>query len=88
MVTGKNSADRLVNPKQTLSRMEALSLYTADNAWFTFDEENLGSLEVGKVADLVILNKNYLSVPLEEIKTLHSVMTMVAGDIVYADTNL
>lgn len=88
MVTGKNSAGRLVNPEQTLSRMEALSLYTADNAWFTFDESELGSLEVGKVADLVILNKNYLSVPLEEIKALRSIMTMVAGNIVYADTYL
>lgn len=88
MVTGKNSAGRLVNPEQTLSRMEALSLYTADNAWFTFDESELGSLEVGKVADLVILNKNYLSVPLEEIKALRSILTMVAGNIVYADTYL
>jgi len=68
-----------------LTRLEALSLYTRDNAWFTFDEQDLGSLEVGKTADLAVLNGDYLNLPLAEIKTLGSVLTMVGGEVVYTD---
>lgn len=88
MLTGKNSTGQLVNPEQTLSRIEALRLYTIDNAWFTFDEQTLGSLEIGKKADLVVLNKSYLAIPLEEIKSLRSVMTLVDGNIIYSDGSL
>ena len=66
-----------------MTRMEALSLYTRDNAWFTFDAQELGSLDVGKRADLVVLSGDYLTLPLSEIKTLSSVLTMVNGEIVY-----
>lgn len=83
MVTGKNNQGVLVNPNQTLTRIEALQLYTINNAWFGFDESELGSLEVGKLADLVVLNKNYLTVPVEEIRTLKSVLTLVDGKVVY-----
>ncbi len=83
MLTGKDASGKPVNEGQTLTRMEALSLYTRDNAWFTFDEQELGSLEVGKRADLVVLSGDYLTLPLSEIKTLRSVLTMVNGEIVY-----
>jgi len=85
MLSGKDSGGLLVNQGQTLTRLEALSLYTRDNAWFTFDEQELGSLEVGKIADLAVLNGDYLNLPLAEIKTLGSVLTMVGGEVVYSD---
>jgi len=85
MVTGKNNEGVLVNPNQYLTRLEALELYTRGSAWFGFDEEKLGSLEVGKLADLVVLNKNYLTVDAEEIRTIKSVLTIVDGRIVYQD---
>jgi len=85
MLSGKDSAGQLVNDKQTLTRLEALGLYTRGNAWFSFDEQDLGSLEVGKTADLVVLNGDYLNLPLAEIRTLGSVLTMVGGQIVYTD---
>jgi len=85
MVSGKDSAGQLVNEGQTLSRLEALGLYTRNNAWFTFDEQDLGSLEVGKAADLAVLNGDYLNMPEADIKTLGSVLTMVGGKVVYTD---
>ena len=83
MVTGKDNMGRLVNPGQALTREEALALYTVNNAWFSFDEDALGSIEVGKLADLAVLSDDYLEVPEEEILGLRSVLTIVGGEIVY-----
>ena len=85
MVTGKNSAGDLVNAGQTITRMEALRLYTTGSAWFSFDESRLGSLEPGKLADLVVLSEDYLTVPEEKIRTLQSVLTVVGGKIVHEE---
>lgn len=85
MVTGKNAAGELVNKGQTLSRLEALRLYTNENAWFSFDEQQLGSLEVGKLADLAVLNNDYLTVAEKDIRNLKSVFTLVGGKVVYQD---
>jgi hypothetical protein len=71
-------------PEEMPSRMEALRLYTEGSAWFTFDDDTRGSLAAGKLADLVVLNKDYLTVPVEEIGTITSLLTMVGGRIVYA----
>lgn len=84
MVTGRDASGRLVNPGQQITRMEALRIYTMGGAWHTFDEEELGSIEVGKLADLVVLSDDYLSVPEQSIRTLSSVLTLVDGTIVHA----
>ena len=55
------------------------------SAWFVFDEDERGSLEVGKLADLAVLSKDYLGVPVAEIGTIVSLLTMVDGRIVYGD---
>jgi len=86
MVTGKNSSGTLINAGQTLTRMEALRLYTVENGWFIHEEDKVGSIEPGKLGDLVVLNSDYFSatkVPDEAIKKLKSVMTVVDGKIVY-----
>ncbi len=70
---------------ETPTREEALRLYTRGSAWFTFDEGRRGTLAVGKLADLAVLSKDYLSVPADEIGALTSLLTMVGGRIVYAD---
>ena len=88
MVTGKDSAGNMVNPGQTITRMEALRLYTMGSAWFSFDESHLGSLEPGKLADLVVLSEDYLTLPEEQIRTLHSVLTVVGGKIVHEDKSV
>jgi hypothetical protein len=86
MVTGKNSSGVLINDKQQLTRQEALRLYTADNGWFFREEDKLGSLEPGKLGDVVVLSDDYFDpkkVSDEAIKKLTSVLTVVDGRVVY-----
>jgi hypothetical protein len=66
------------------SRQEALRLYTSGSAWFDHSEARRGSLEPGKLADLAVLSKNYLRVPVDQIGGIESLLTMVGGKIVYA----
>jgi len=71
-------------PEELPTRLEALRVYTESSAWFVFDDDTRGSLRVGKLADLAVLSKDYLTVPVDEIGTIVSLMTMVGGRIVYA----
>lgn len=90
MVTGKNAAGVLINAGQTLSRLEALRLYTANNGWFFREGEKLGSIEPGKLADVVVLSDDFLDpakVPDEAIKRMKSVLTVVGGQVVYDKLN-
>src|SRR5204863_7796179 len=59
MVTGNNSSGTLINPGQRISRMDALRLYTAENGWFFHEEDKVGSIEPGKLGDLVVLSGDY-----------------------------
>jgi predicted amidohydrolase YtcJ len=86
MVTGADAGGEVIIPGEQISREEALRLYTAANAWFNFEENEFGSIEVGKYADLVVLDRPYLEVDEEEIKQIGSVLTMVGGRIVHART--
>jgi predicted amidohydrolase YtcJ len=75
----------LRGPDETPSRNEALRLYTSGSAWFSFDEQKRGSLEAGKLADLAVLSKDYLTVPVDQIGDIASLLTMVGGRVVYTD---
>lgn len=82
--TGKTVAGSAIrDPRQNVSRAEALRLYTIGSAWMTADDGRKGSIEVGKFADLAVLNDDYLTVPEEQIRNLVSLLTMVGGRIVY-----
>ncbi|PYR83071.1 MAG: amidohydrolase, partial [Acidobacteria bacterium] len=71
-------------PEETPNRADALRFYTIGSAWFSFDENKRGSLEVGKFADLAVLSKDYMTVPIEQIGSIESLLTMLGGKIVYA----
>ena len=81
-VTGKMVGGKKVL-RQTISREDALIAHTRKNAYFLFQEDNLGSIQAGKLADLVVVDRDYLTVPADEIKDIHPVLTMVGGRIVY-----
>jgi predicted amidohydrolase YtcJ len=82
-VTGVNSFGAKVNGDQQLTRQEALRLFTRGNSWFLRMEDKIGSLEPGKLADLVVLDRDYFTVPDVQIKAIKALMTIVDGKIVY-----
>jgi predicted amidohydrolase YtcJ len=75
-------------PEQAMTRAEALRSSTLGPAWLTFEERAKGSIEVGKLADLVVLDADILSVPEARIKDLEVLMTMVGGEVVYEDARI
>jgi len=81
-VTGKMVGGKKVL-RQTISREDALIAHTRKNAYFVFQEDNLGSIQAGKLADLVVVDRDYLTVPADQIKDIQPVLTMVGGKIVY-----
>ena len=82
---GKNASGTVLRgPEETPSRADALRFYTAGSAWASHDEDVRGTLEVGKLADLAVLSKDYMTVPVAEVGGIESVLTMVGGKIVYA----
>ena len=81
-VTGQNVSGTTVLD-QTVSREEALIAHTRSNAHILFKENDLGSLEAGKFADLVVLDRDYLTVPEDEIFEIEPVLTMVGGRIAF-----
>jgi hypothetical protein len=81
--TGVNARGAAINPGQQITRQEVLALYTSHNGWFLREENDLGSIEVGKLGDLVVLNSDYFAVPNEDLKKIRSVLTVVGGNVVY-----
>ena len=85
MVTGKNIRGTAINADQTITRFEALKMYTLGSAWFSHDENDLGTIEVGNHADFAVLSDDILAVPEEEILDMFSVLTILGGEVVHAD---
>jgi predicted amidohydrolase YtcJ len=69
--------------RQTIGREDALIAYTRRNAFFVFQEGNLGAIQPGKLADLVVLDRDYLTIPADQIKDIKPLLTMVGGRVVY-----
>jgi predicted amidohydrolase YtcJ len=81
-VTGKMVGGKLTM-KYPISREDALIAHTRRNAYFFFRENDLGSIQTGKLADLVVLDRDYLTVAADQIKDIKPAMTIVGGRIVY-----
>src|SRR4030095_2543465 len=71
----------------TVSREHALIAHTRNNAYLFFRENDLGSMQSGRFADLAVIDKDYLTVPADQIKDIKSVLTMVGGRVVYDAAN-
>ncbi|MBI4637641.1 MAG: amidohydrolase [Candidatus Rokubacteria bacterium] len=76
-------SSRVIAPAQRISREEALRAATIEGAYLTFEEEEKGSLEVGKLADLVVLSDDPLTVEETRIKDIVAELTIVGGRIVH-----
>jgi predicted amidohydrolase YtcJ len=73
-----------LHPEQALSREQALRLYTINNAFLIFRENELGSLEAGKLADFAVLDTDILSCPVDAIRQTKVLRTYVGGKLVYS----
>ena len=81
--TGLNVLGQQINPGQQINRQQALYAYTRANAWYLNRENDLGSIEVGKLADLVVLDRDYFGVSDAQMRGTRPVLTVVDGKIVH-----
>ncbi|MCZ2156053.1 MAG: amidohydrolase [Bryobacterales bacterium] len=75
--------DKPFHPEQDLTREEAIRLYTSNNAYLLFDEANKGSLENGKLADLIVVDRDLLTCPEDDIPQTKVLRTYLGGKLVY-----
>jgi predicted amidohydrolase YtcJ len=72
-----------LHPEQNLTRDQAIRLYTIDNAFLTFEEDRKGSLEPGKLADFIVLDRDILTCPIDQVKDIKVEATYLGGTRVY-----
>jgi predicted amidohydrolase YtcJ len=72
-----------LHPEQRITREQAIRLYTVNNAYVTFEEKEKGSLEKGKLADFIVLNRDILTCPVDEVKDIQVERTYLGGRLVY-----
>jgi predicted amidohydrolase YtcJ len=82
-ITRRTIQGALIHPEQRLTRQEALKMFTLWPAYLQFNEQDRGSIETGKLADLVVIDRDYLTCPEDEIKDIEPVMTIIGGKIAY-----
>jgi predicted amidohydrolase YtcJ len=82
-ITRRMKDGRSFFPEQCMTRDEALRSYTRDAAFAAFEDDLKGTLEVGKLADVVVLSKNILAIPDDEVPGVRVVCTIVGGQVVY-----
>jgi hypothetical protein len=75
--------DEPLHPEQNLTREEAIRLYTINNAFLTFEENKKGSLEPGKLADFIVIDRDVLTCPLDEVKSIEVEQTYLGGKKIY-----
>jgi predicted amidohydrolase YtcJ len=91
MVNRINIEGNVIAPRQRINRIWALKTATTWAPYYLHKEQEIGTLEEGKFADLQVLNKNYFdeaTVPDLMLKTVRPLMTMVGGNVMYLDTHL
>jgi predicted amidohydrolase YtcJ len=82
-VTRKYERGGALEPTEALSREQALRLYTINNAYLGREEKVKGTLETGKLADFIVIDRDVLACPAEEIKDTKVLFTVVGGKVVF-----
>lgn len=82
-VSRQTHGGETLGKEQAINVMQSIRAMTIDAAWQMHLDKKLGSIEVGKFADLVVLNKNPLSMPLAELRNIHVLQTLVGGVSIY-----
>ena len=76
-------ASEPLHPEQRITRQQAIRLYTINNAYLTFEENQKGSLEPGKLADFIVLDRDILTCPADLIKDTKVERTFLGGKLIY-----
>ena len=84
IVRRPRGSEAALRPEQNLTREQAIRLYTINNAFLTFEETQKGSLEPGKLADFIVLDRDILECPVDEVKDINVEATYLGGARVYA----
>ena len=85
-ITGKTIGGLQFWPATSvLSKYEALQLYTTGSAWFSGEEKLKGKIAAEQYADMVILNDDYFTIPVDAVRNIHALLTIVNGKVVYAE---
>ena len=82
-LTRKTMAGDLCGPEERVDLTTAIRMHTINGAFASFEEGFKGSLEVGKAADLVVLADDLSRVPVEQLRHVEVLMTLVDGEVVY-----
>jgi predicted amidohydrolase YtcJ len=83
-VTRKTSSGQVIGPEEAISVLDAIRVYTLNGAYLSKEEDMKGSIEAGKLADLIVLDRDILSIPSDEIKEVKVLTTIVGGKVVYS----
>lgn len=83
-ITRKTTQVEVIHPEERLTREQALRMYTTWAAHLQHSEKDRGSIETGKLGDLVVIDRDYLTCAEDEIRKIELVMTIVAGRIAYS----
>ena len=83
VITRKTATGEVFNPEQKLTREQALKMWTWNAAYLSFEEDVKGSIEAGKYADLVILDRDILTCPEDEIQDIEPVQTILGGKVIF-----
>jgi predicted amidohydrolase YtcJ len=82
-ITRKMVDGNVLDKEQRVSRFEALKMWTWNGAYLMFDEKNRGSIEPGKLGDLVVITDDFMTCPEDRIKDIEAITTVVGGKVVY-----
>ncbi len=82
-ITRRLADGTTLHPEQSVTRLEALRMWTLNGAYLSFEEKIKGSIEPGKLADMVVIDKDFLKCPVDEIKDIEALVTIVDGKVVY-----
>jgi predicted amidohydrolase YtcJ len=84
LVRQPRGSEAPLHPEQNLTREQAIRFYTINNAFLTFEESRKGSIEPGKLADFIVLDRDILSCPIDQVKDIQVEATYLGGTRVYA----
>jgi predicted amidohydrolase YtcJ len=84
MITRMTERGNVILPSQAISRQEAIRAYTINNAYGSFEENLKGSIEAGKLADMIVLSDDILTCPVDQLKNIESDLTLLGGKVVYS----